>query len=484
MALMTGEQYVESMRKLNLQVYMFGEKIENPVDDPILRPSLNSVKMTYDLAQMPEYEDLMTSTSNLTGEKINRFTNIHMNAQDLVKKVKMQRLCGQKTAACFQRCVGMDAFNAVYSTSYEIDEKYGTHYFENFKKFLQYTQEKDLTVDGAMTDPKGDRSLAPHAQKDPDLFLHVVERRPDGIVVRGAKAHQTGFVNSHEVIVMPTQSMGPEDRDYAVSFACPTDAEGIFMIVGRQSCDTRKLEGSDIDVGNSRFGGMEALVIFDNVFIPNDRIFLDGETEFAGVLVERFAGYHRQSYGGCKVGVCDVLIGAAAAAADYNGAARASHVKDKLIEMTHLNETLYCCGIACSAEGAQTKSGNYLIDLLLANVCKQNVTRFPYEIARLAEDIAGGLMVTAPSEKDLRDPKLGRYIDKYFRGVNDVPTEDRMRMMRLVENLTLGSAAVGYRTESMHGAGSPQAQRIMIARQGNIGMKKKLAKDIAGIKES
>lgn len=483
MALMTGEQYVESMRKLNLQVYMFGEKIENPVDDPILRPSLNSVKMTYDLAQMPEYEDLMTASSNLTGEKINRFTNIHLSAQDLIKKVKMQRLCGQKTAACFQRCVGMDAFNAVYSTTYEIDEKYGTDYFENFKKFLLYTQENDLTVDGAMTDPKGDRSLAPHAQKDPDLFLRVVERRPDGIVVRGAKAHQTGFVNSHEVIVMPTQSMGPDDRDYAVSFACPTDAEGIFMIVGRQSCDTRKLEDSDIDVGNSRFGGMEALVIFDDVFIPNDRIFLNGEAEFAGVLVERFAGYHRQSYGGCKVGVGDVLIGAAATAADYNGAARASHVKDKLIEMTHLNETLYCCGIACSAEGTPTKSGNYLIDLLLANVCKQNVTRFPYEIARLAEDIAGGLMVTAPSEKDLRDPKLGKYIDKYFRGVNDVPTEDRMRIMRLVENLTLGSAAVGYRTESMHGAGSPQAQRIMIARQGNLGMKKKLAKEIAGISQ-
>lgn len=483
MALMTGEQYVESMRKLKLQVYMFGEKIENPVDDPILRPSLNSVKMTYDLAQLPEYEDLMTAVSSLTGRKINRFTNIHFSAQDLVKKVKMQRLCGQKTAACFQRCVGMDAFNATYSTAYEIDEKYGTSYFENFKKFLNYIQEKDLTVDGAMTDPKGDRSLAPHAQVDPDLFLHVVERRPDGIVVRGAKAHQTGFVNSHEVIVMPTQSMGPEDKDYAVAFACPTDAEGIFMIVGRQSCDTRKLEGSEIDVGNSQFGGMEALVIFDNVFIPNDRIFLNGESEFAGVLVERFAGYHRQSYGGCKVGVGDVLIGAAATVADYNGAAKASHVKDKLIEMTHLNETLYCCGIACSAEGTQTKSGNYLIDLLLANVCKQNVTRFPYEIARLAEDIAGGLMVTAPSEKDMRDPKLGKYIDKYFRGVNTVSTENRLRMMRLVENLTLGSAAVGYRTESMHGAGSPQAQRIMIARQGNIGMKKKLAKAIAGIQE-
>ena len=483
MALMTGEQYVESMRKLNLQVYMFGKKIENPVDDPILRPSLNSVKATYDLAQDPEYADLMTAKSILTGETINRFTHIHQSTDDLIKKVKMQRLCGQKTAACFQRCVGMDAFNAVYSTTYETDEKYGTHYHENFKKFLQYVQEHDYTVDGAMTDPKGDRSLPPHLQADPDLYLRVVERRPDGIVVRGAKAHQTGFVNSHEVIVMPTQAMGEDDKDYAVAFAVPTDAKGIFMIVGRQSCDTRKLEGSEIDVGNSQFGGTEALVIFDDVFVPNNRIFLNGENEFAGVLVERFAGYHRQSYGGCKVGVGDVLIGAAAVAADFNGAQKASHIKDKLIEMTHLNETLYCCGIACSAEGRPTKSGNYLIDLLLANVCKQNVTRFPYEIARLAEDIAGGLMVTAPSEKDLKDPFLGKYVDKYFRGVNAVSTENRLRIMRLIENLTLGAAAVGYRTESMHGAGSPQAQRIMISRQGNLAMKKKLAKDIAKITE-
>ena len=483
MALMTGEQYVESMRRLNLRVYMFGEKIENPVDHPILKPSLNSVKATYDLAQMPEYEELMTALSPYTGEKVNRFTHIHENTGDLIKKVKMQRLCSQKTAACFQRCVGMDAFNAVFSTTFETDEKYGTHYHENFKKFLRYIQENDLTVDGAMTDPKGDRSLPPHAQADPDLYLRVVEQREDGIVVRGAKAHQTGFVNSHEVIVMPTVSMGPDDKDYAVSFAVPTDAEGIFLIVGRQSCDTRKLEESEIDVGNAEYGGMEALVVFNDVFVPNDRIFLNGEHEFAGVLVERFAGYHRQSYGGGKVGVGDVLIGAAAVAADYNGVPKASHIKDKLIEMTHLNETLYCCGIACSAEGRPTKSGNYLIDLLLANVCKQNVTRFPYEIARLAEDIAGGLMVTAPSEKDLKDPIIGPYVDKYFRGVSHVSTENRLRIMRLIENLTLGSAAVGYRTESLHGAGSPQAQRIMIARQGNLAMKKELAKAIAKIED-
>ena len=483
MSLMTGEQYIESIRAMKMNVYMFGKKIDCPVDDPILRPSLNSVRMTYDLAQMPEYEDLMTAVSPYTGKRVNRFTHIHQSTGDLIKKVKMQRLLGQKTAACFQRCVGMDAFNAVFSTTYETDQKYGTRYHENFRKFMTYVQDNDLTVDGAMTDPKGDRSKAPHQQADPDLFLRVVERRADGIVVRGAKAHQTGVLNSHEVIVMPTQSMKPEDKDYAVSFAVPMDTPGITMIIGRQSCDTRKLEGSEMDVGNSEFGGVEALTIFDNVFVPNDRIFLNGEAEFAGMMVERFAGYHRQSYGGCKVGVGDVLIGAAAVAADYNGAAKASHVKDKLIEMTHLNETLYACGIACSAEGHPTQSGNYIIDLLLANVCKQNVTRFPYEIVRLAEDIAGGLMVTAPSEADFRSPELGPVIDKYLRGVDAVSTENRLRILRLIENLALGTAAVGYRTESMHGAGSPQAQRIMIARQGNLEHKKELAKALAHITE-
>ena len=286
--------------------------------------------------------------------------------------------------------------------------------------------------------------------------------------------------------------MREEDKDYAVSFACPSDAEGLYMIYGRQSCDTRKLEeGADIDLGNKQYGGQEALVVFDDVFIPNEYVFMAGEYDFAGMLVERFAGFHRQSYGGCKVGVGDVVIGAAALAAEYNGADKASHVKDKLIEMTHLNETLFACGLACSTEGHATESGSYIIDLLLANVCKQNVTRFPYEIVRLAEDIAGGLMVTMPSEKDFKSDlvvgkngeTIGDVCNKYFAANSEkCSTEDRMRVLRFLENICLGASAVGYRTESMHGAGSPQAQRIMIQRQGNIEGKKQLAKHIAGIK--
>ncbi|GAB6154678.1 4-hydroxybutyryl-CoA dehydratase/vinylacetyl-CoA-Delta-isomerase [Desulfosporosinus burensis] len=479
----TAAEYEESLRNLNLKVYLQGELVDNTVDHPIIRPSMNSVKATYAFAEDPQYEELMTATSHLTGKKINRFCHLHQSTDDLVKKVKMQRLLGQKTAACFQRCVGMDAINAVDSVTFEMDQKLGTTYHDRFTKFLLNMQEEDWTVDGAMTDPKGDRNLPPSKQADPDLFLHVVEKREDGIVVRGAKAHQTGAINSHWILVMPTIAMGKDDADYAVSFVAPADAEGIVYIYGRQSCDTRKLEGGDIDVGNKQFGGHEALMVFNDVFIPWENVFMCGETEFSGALVERFAGYHRQSYGGCKVGVGDVLIGATALAADYNGAAKASHVKDKLIEMMHLNETLYACGIACSAEGNKTASGTYIINLLLANVCKQNVTRFPYEIARLAEDVAGGLMVTMPSEKDLRHPEIGKIVKKYFCGVASVPTEDRMRILRLVENITLGTAAVGYRTESMHGAGSPQAQRIMISRQGNLEQKKELAKAIAGIGE-
>jgi 4-hydroxybutyryl-CoA dehydratase/vinylacetyl-CoA-Delta-isomerase len=479
---MTPQEYEESLRQLNLVVYMFGKRVENLVDDPIIRPSMKAVAKTYELAHRPEHEDIMTATSHITGKKINRFTHIHRSVEDLVKKSKMGRLLGRETGCCFQRCVGMDALNALSIVTFNIDAKYGTSYYKRFMRYLETVQENDLTCDGAMTDPKGDRGLPPHKQQDPDQYMHVVEERKEGIVVRGAKAHQTGAVNSHEIIIMPTIAMREEDRDYALSFAMPSDAEGILYIMGRQSCDTRKLEGDTIDRGNVLFGGHEALVVFDNVFVPWDRVFMYKEYDFAGQLVENFAAYHRQSYA-CKVGVGDVLIGAAQTAADYNGVAGASHIRDKIVEMNHLNETLYCGCIACASEGHKEPSGTYHVNVLLANVHKHNVTRFPYEIARLAQDVAGGLMVTMPSNEDLNGPETGKWIEKYLKGHSDVPTENRMRILRLIENVTLGTAAVGYLTESMHGAGSPQAQRIMISRRVNMPEKQRAAKKLCGIDE-
>ena len=224
-------------------------------------------------------------------------------------------------------------------------------------------------------------------------------------------------------------------------------------------------------------------MILDDVFVPNENIYMDGEYDFSGVLVEYFAGYHRQSYGGCKVGVGDVLIGAASVIAEYNGVEKVSHIKDKIVEMNHLNETLFSCGMACSACGKKTEAGNYLIDLLLANVCKQNVTRFPYEIARLLQDIAGGLMVTLPSAKDLTNPETSKWVEKYLAGAEGINVKNKMKLLRLIENLTLGRAAVGYLTESMHGAGSPQAQRIMISRLANMEAKRTFAKNLACIDE-
>jgi 4-hydroxybutyryl-CoA dehydratase/vinylacetyl-CoA-Delta-isomerase len=478
----TPQEFTESLHRLKHEVYILGEKVESVTEHPILRPSLNALAKTYEMAHDPRYTELFVC-QGLDGERVNCFTSLHQSTQDLLNKVKALRILGQETGTCFQRCVGWDALNAVESTTFEMDQalSQGTQYHNRFMDYLHYVQQNDLVCNGAMTDVKGDRGLRPSQQADPDMFLHVVERRSDGIVVRGAKAHQTGAVFSHEIIVMPTLTMHADDKDYAVAFAIPSDTEGVIHVLGRQSCDTRKLEGSTMDVGNATFGGHEALVIFNDVFVPSERVFMDGEWQFSRVLVERFAGYHRQSYGGCKVGVGDVLIGAAATAAEYAGVAKASHVRRKLGEMIHLNETIFACGLGCSVAGTAMTSGTYLVDLLLANVCKQNVTRFPYEIARLAEDLAGGLMVTMPSEKDLNHLEIGALLEKYLRGVAEIPTADRMRILRLIENLTLGTAAVSYRTESMHGAGSPEAQVIMIGRLSDLEGKQALAKRLAGI---
>jgi 4-hydroxybutyryl-CoA dehydratase/vinylacetyl-CoA-Delta-isomerase len=474
----SGQDYIESLRDRKLRVFLFGEEVEEPVDHPIIRPSINALRATYDLAiQDPA---LATAHSDLIDAPVNRFLHLAQSAEDLVMKSRMQRRLGQLTGTCFQRCVGMDALHVLHSITYDLDQKYGTHYHERFLDFMKLAQTNNLIIAGGMTDPKGDRSKRPSEQADPDLFLRVTARTPDGVYVSGAKAHMTGGLNSHWICVLPTMNLTPADRDYAVIGLVPCDAVGLTFIYGRQSCDTRAMEPGEIDQGNACFGGQEVLVAFDNVFIPNDHVLMDGEYDFAQELVARFTTYHRASYV-CKTGLGDVMTGAAAAIAEFNGADQASHIRDKLVEMTHLNETIYSSAIASSHEGKPLPSGVYMHDPMLSNVCKHNVTRFPYEIARLAQDLAGGLLVTLPSEQDFDHKIAGAILRKYLKGRADVPTEHRQRMLRLIENMTLGRNAVGYLTESMHGAGSPQAQRIQIMRSMDLPQKKLLARQLAGI---
>ncbi len=480
MAIRTGQEYIDSLRGRKLKIFLFGEEIKDPVEHPIIRPSINAVAETYDLAIREE--ELASAQSSLSGKRVNRFLHIAESAQDLVFQNKMQRKLGQNTGTCFQRCVGMDAINSLHSTTFEIDEKHGTNYHKRLLDFIKMMQEENFVIGGAMTDPKGDRSKGPAEQIDPDMFVHVVKRDEKGVYVTGAKAHQTGCINSHWIIIMPTLRLTENDKDYALVGAFPADAPGITYIYGRQSCDTRSMEGGDLDSGNAQYAGQEAMIILDNVFIPWDKVFMDGEFEFASMLIERFTCYHRRSYV-CKTGLGDVLIGAASTISDYNGIPNVSHIKDKLVEMTHLNESIFAAGIASSYQAYKMKSGVYLNDDMLAQVCKHNVTRFPYEIGRLAQDIAGGLVVTMPSEKDFRHPEAGPLLKKYLAGRKGVDVENRMRILRLIENMTMGRNAVGYLTESMHGAGSPQAQRIQIARQMQLGYKRQLAKNLAGVKD-
>ena len=476
MALKTPEQYVQSLRDMKIKAYIGGERCDNVVDHPAIAPHINTVAKTYELAHNPKHEEVMTATSHLTGEKIHRYTHIFQNPNDLVNKIDMLRLLGQTTGTCFQRCVGLDAMNATYAVSYETDEKHGTDYHQRFKKYLEFVQKEDLMIAGAMTDPKGHRSQRPADQADPDQFVRIVERREDGVVIRGAKLHNTGGINAHEVLVLPGTGLKEDEKDYAIACAVPSDAEGVVFIFGRQTNDDRKLEGGCQDYGNPRFGvvGGEAMVVFDDVFVPNDRIFLNGETDQCGQLVTYFATWHRANYGGCKAGNADVLIGATAKTTRILGTEKNGIVKDKLIEMVHLSETTYGSALGASYKGYQLPCGSFMVDPMLANVTKQNITRNVYEIGRLAHDIAGGFLATTPDQKSFDNPEISKWVKQYHTANPEYDVSERVKMGRYIEAMTSVTTTV----EAMHGAGSPQAQRIVMGFLANMNKKIKMAEEV------
>lgn len=476
MAVMTKDEYIASLRKMNPTVYMFGKRLENVVDNPRLRAGIEATAATYELAQDPEYRDMVITPSPLIDEPINRFNNPPMSIEDLVARVKINRILGRRVGTCHQRCTGMDCLCALSMVTYDIDQKYGTQYFERFLSFLKQMQRGDLTANAGVTDVKGDRSLPPKDQPDPDMYLHVVEKNQKGIVVRGAKAHQTGSLSSHEIIVLPTRALRPGEEDFAVAFAMPTDTKGIIHVVGRSSLDTRELDGCDC--GNSRYSKYCPTVIFDNVLVPWERVFMCGETEFAVDMVVKFSSFHRQSHGGCKSGKIDCMVGAALTMMEYNGTSRAGHLKQKVIDMIHRAETLYGCSLAASYEGSKQPSGTFFIDTVLANASKIHEGREMAEAIRLLVDISGGFVADLPSDRDLENSEVGNLLKKYLQGAKGVPVDKRIKMYRLVEKLTLESADT---VSDIHGGGSPEAHRVTILRESDLEERKKAAVRLAGI---
>ena len=485
MAIRSVVDYMERVRKRKPAVYHLGKKVDNIVDYPMFKWPIKVISQICEWCLDPQYDGLLTTVSPVTGEKVDRYLHVFWSQDDLLARQRQIRFLMSHLGSCNIKCVGLGGINTMFSVTYDIDQECGTEYHQRFREFLKYVHQNDLFVAGAMMDVKGDRSKGPAQQADPDMYLHIIEERKDGIVVRGAKGHQTGTMFADEVLVMPCDVLRDEaERDYAVSFAIPTDAKGITYVMQNNLGDTMAYMAEEnsckMDMGNVNFGcqfGATALMIFDDVFVPNERIFMKGEWKFSEQLVGRMGTMARSWQVGCRPAIFDLITGATAALAEYNGIARKPHVIDKLTEMTYLTETVWGIALGAAVSGESTPSGAYLPNRMLTNVAKLQSTNAFYEIMKLAIDLTGGIIVSVPSELDIKNPETGKWIDKYLRGAPQFPTEHRLRAVRLIQALTQGPLA-----GALHHSGGPMTnQRLVIGRLSDMERKKRLAKMLAGI---
>jgi len=475
----TAEEYKKNIFSMKKNIYMDGELVGR--DDPKLEPGANTVCLTYDAQTDPDpaIRELVTATSHLSGDTVSRFAHMHQSVDDLLKKQEMTRLLCHKTGTCILRCMGIDALNALSVATHEVDQKKGTGYHERFLKYLRYFQDNDIAGTCAQTDVKGNRRLRPHQQEDPDLYVRIEERRPDGIVVSGAKAHITMAAIAEEIIVVPTRVMTKDDGDWAVSFAVPADTEGVTLsTLGKYPIQRKKLLAPF-----PTFGSSDSMVIFDKVFVPNDRIFMCGEWEFAGRLALLFALYHRHSYTGCKPAISDVLMGMTALVAEYLGIERAQHVRHALVELISVAELVFAAGLAAGYRAHETSSGTWEPDVIYCNVGRRHAGVNIYgEYEKLCE-VAGGLCATLPMEGDFFNDDISGLLHKYIMRREDISAENQHRLYRLISDYIVSAQGASKLISGVHGGGSPIMEEIAIYGNYNMESKKQLARNLAGIKE-
>lgn len=485
----TREQYIEGLRKMRKNLYYNGSRIDR--DDELQQPALNVMGVTFDAVRDPELKDQCTATSHLTGQTINRFCHIHQNPDDLHKKQNMTRALCRKVGFCIQRCMGIDAVNAVNAVSFEADRSNGgnTEYHKNFLKWLEYFQTGDLVGACAQTDVKGERLKRPIQQTDPDMYLHVVEKKSDGIVVRGCKLHISEASIADEIMVIPTRALGPDEKEYAVAFAIPADHEGVKQVLSIHNFRGRKYYKKGF-VG----GYTDSYLIFDNVFVPWERVFLCGENDHGGVCALLFALFHRHSYSGCKPAIGDVLTGMASLAARHNGIRKTSHVREMLSEFIKITELGYAAGYTASALGKPEVyipgmgsvpygPGSCIPNSIYANVGRCLTGEAVFKEQEMLCSIAGGLPATFPNEGDLTDPELKPLLEKYLMRNPDVPIEDQIKFWMLYIDYSCSGFAGPMNYGNYHGGGSPIMEQIAITSQYNIKLRENIVNSIAGIEE-
>ncbi len=483
----TKQEYIKSLSKMKRNIYYDGNLIDRT--DELQMDCLNTIGTTFDEALRPENQDLCTAISHLSGNRISRFTHIHQNKEDLHKKQDMTRMLCQKVGGCIQRCMGIDGTNAIYNVSFEADKqnKGATQYHENFKKWLRRFQDEDMVGCCAQTDVKGDRLLRPADQPNPGAYVHIKERLKDGIVVEGCKVHISEASVAEEVLVLPTRALRPEDKDYAVAFAIPGDWDGLKQVV-----TIHNLRPREHFKRGFMPGATDSYMIFDNCFVPWDRVFLAGEYQHGGVLALLFALFHRHSYSGCKPAIGDIVMGTAALAAEVNNVHKQPHVREKMAELIMTTELGYAAGYTASDLGKPEVyipgvgfvpygPGSYIPNSIYCNVGRCLSGEAVWREAEILCDIAGGVVATFPHEGDFKNPDTSEALLKYTKRNPNMKPEDQAQFWRYLGDVLCSASGGIHNIGAYHGGGSPIMEQIAITTQYDVESRKKLVKYIAGM---
>jgi 4-hydroxybutyryl-CoA dehydratase/vinylacetyl-CoA-Delta-isomerase len=474
---MSGADYRESLRARKPVVYVDGRRVESVADEPALAPGVNALAVSYDFARDATKAPLMTAVQTQRGVRVNRMLHINESAGDLLNKLEAVRILCQETG-CAQRYLVHDAMNALAQVTARIDDARGRReHRARFSAYLAHVQDGDLALGIAMTDAKGDRSKRPHQQGNADTYVHVVERSAKGIVISGTKAIVTGAPYMHELLVMPSRQMAREDADFAVCCAVPVDAPGLTMISRPAGRPGERLEHGAA-LFSRKYGQATAVVMFDRVFVPWERVFYDGEWEHSHVLTYSYATHHRHSCIAARAGFGDLLIGAGALMCEANGfddPGAVSSLREPMVDLIKIVEGFYACGVAASVYGAQDPlAGNWMPEPVYANIGKLLLATQIYDMHRLAHEVSGGLIVTLPGPDEDHNPATAATLADVLRANPAVPYDKRIETARFIEDLTASYQGGWYSVISLHGGGSPAAMKQEIWRQYPLGDKVEL----------